>query len=359
MNKNVLLALTGSACLSLSAFAGDMHAKLDGTLDIQIKPRTQAKGFLNQAPLGFKVMKLKLSGKAKQTLAHRAANRHAFAATAQHPNLPASVNLTMNNVPVLNQGMHGSCVTFANAGAIDAVLGKGDYVSALCNLTLGNYLEKNGYVPSGWDGSWGPIVLNQIMSYGIVSKANESGCGGLSSYPTNNQWETGGPTSLNEYHDKSENVSFNLAWSPLVSTEDVFHDEYDPSTIVDQVKVALNNKHRVTFGVLLDVYVGEAGAVGKYKSKWGFDTWMMTPQIEDDLKNGDVNAGHEILIYGYDDNAVVTDEEGNQQKGIFIIRNSWSKNAGDNGDYYMTYDYFRTMTMEAQKILADKSANND
>ena len=70
--------------------------------------------------------------------------------------LSSSIDLGMNNVPVLDQGSHGTCVTFATTAAVDAVLGKGDYVSQLCNLELGATLEQFGYYPSGWDGSFGP-----------------------------------------------------------------------------------------------------------------------------------------------------------------------------------------------------------
>src|SRR4029077_16988364 len=85
--------------------------------------------------------------------------------------LPTNVNLGMNNVPVLDQGMHGTCVTFATMAALDAVYGKENYISQLCNLSLGSYLEKisAGSYPSGWNGSLNKIVLEQIKTYGIIS----------------------------------------------------------------------------------------------------------------------------------------------------------------------------------------------
>ena len=92
----------------------------------------------------------------------------------------------MNKVPVLDQGIHGTCVTFAVTGAIDAVIGKGDYVSQLCNLQLGSYLEKHGYGMSGWNGSHAIYVINQIEQFGIINmeKQKKLGCGGMKSYPT-------------------------------------------------------------------------------------------------------------------------------------------------------------------------------
>jgi C1A family cysteine protease len=350
MKRQIALAVASCACLSLSALASP-KAKLAGTVDIHIQPHTSQGLTANHStPLTFKAMKLEFSKEAKKALAKRAYKNVRPTSFKTKSSLPEQVDLTMNRVPVLNQGMHGSCVTFATVGALDALIGKGDYVSPLCNLALGTYLEKKGYVPSGWDGSWGSLVLSQIVDYGIVAKDSEKGCGGLDAYPTNDQYETGQPMSVDDYYDKSEDLNNDFAWSPIISTEDVLHDEYDSSDAVKLAKTALNNGHRLTFGVLLDVYVGEAGASGKYRSRYGFDTWLMTPEIEKDLKEGNVNAGHEMVIYGYDDNAVVEDEDGREHKGIFILRNSWSRFAGDNGDYYMTYEYFQKMTLEAQKI---------
>lgn len=42
-------------------------------------------------------------------------------------------------------------------------------------------------------------------------------------------------------------------------------------------------------------------------------------------------GGHAMLCVGYDD-----------EKGIFIIRNSWGDKVGDHGSYYIPYDYLTT-----------------
>ena len=44
----------------------------------------------------------------------------------------SKVQLDMGNVPVLDQGGYGSCVTFANTAALDAALNQGDYISQVC-----------------------------------------------------------------------------------------------------------------------------------------------------------------------------------------------------------------------------------
>lgn len=261
------------------------------------------------------------------------------------------VQLGMNGVPVLNQGQHGTCATFANTAAVDAVLEKGDYVSQLCQLQLGNYLENNGYYPSGWDGSLGPIVLNQMSMFGIINKKTESqqGCGGLTAYPMY------GPDPLNpmtpdSYHNYSEGIADRyFSWSPILDVNDVMFNEYQSETTLAQVKNALSKGERVTFGVLLfNFEQGSVGAVGTRNSK--NDTWILTPEFMNDLQNDPEFGGHEMVITGYDDNAVAKDKEGRTYKGLLTLRNSWGKSAGDKGNFYMSYDYFKMLTIEAQRI---------
>lgn len=108
----------------------------------------------------IKLLRIQLSDEAKEHLANQAKDAlkhiHQFSLIPSHSEtlpLPDQVQLKMNKVPVLDQGRHGTCVTFAVTGAIDAVIGKGDYISQLCNLQLGSYLEQHGYGLSGWNGS--------------------------------------------------------------------------------------------------------------------------------------------------------------------------------------------------------------
>ena len=61
-----------------------------------------------------------------------------------------------------------------------------------------------------------------------------------------------------------------------------------------------------------------------------------------------------MIITGYDDKAVAYDLNGKQHVGLLTLRNSWSENAGDNGNYYMTYDYFKKYASEAQAIIEIK-----
>ncbi|MDF1684786.1 MAG: hypothetical protein P1U36_09045 [Legionellaceae bacterium] len=93
--------------------------------------------------------------------------------------------LGMDNVPVLNQGAHGTCATFAVTAAADALINQGDRISQLCLLQLGNYLETQNLGRSGWDGLSIYTALNRLINDGFITSSNQKkyGCGGLKNYP--------------------------------------------------------------------------------------------------------------------------------------------------------------------------------
>jgi hypothetical protein len=265
--------------------------------------------------------------------------------------LPASKNLDMNGVPVLDQGMHGSCVTFANTAAVDALIGKGDYVSQACSLTLGNYLQTNGYVPSGWDGSWGHLVLAQMDAYGIVNKDNQTSksCGGLTAYPTEDPYTEGGVMTPEQAHTMSESVPF--YWIARMNSYETINnrktDRLAGAKGLLAVKKALIAGHRVTFGtIILSADGCSVGACAKNKAK--FDTWALTKEVNPNEELG----GHEMVIIGYNDHAVAVDQSGRKYRGLLTLRNSWGTSVGDGGNYYMTYNYFEKNVLEVQEIVA-------
>jgi hypothetical protein len=304
-------------------------------------------------PHTIKLMKLKLSDAAKKTLSNRTHAAINNPAPLTTPNLPSSVQLGMNDVPVLDQGPFGTCVTFAATAAIDAVLGQGDYISQLCHLQLGLSLEQNGYQPSGWEGSFGRQTLSRIDQFGIINKAQQlaHGCGGLTEYPALEQPGSETAMPIEQFHQISEDVLLNgnFEWSTLLDVVDAFVDRVDTNKTLADVKTAISQGDRVTFAVLLlDFDLGLAGAVGSHHA--AYDSWILTPQIARDLYLRPYFGGHEMVITGYDDDAIAVDEQGNEHKGLLTLRNSWSDTIGDKGDFYMSYDYFKVLVIEAQRI---------
>jgi len=316
----------------------------------------------------IKLLKIVLSDKARQVLAVNAnnallhTNQFKTDTSVKTINLPSNVQLRMNQVPVLSQGHHGTCTTFAVTAAIDAVLNKGAYLSQLCQLQVGNYLAENGYGPSGWDGSFGRQVLSQMDSLGIVSKEQEAlhGCGGLDQYPTNDA-DPESSMSPEQYHQISEPLNQNnVAWWPIL---DVFHaltTRLDTNATLDDVKASLVEGDRVVFGVLLlDFDLGIQGAVGTKNNT--YDSWVLTTEIARDVLLRPNFGGHAMVITGYDDNAIATDDKGHEYKGLLTLRNSWGEHFGDHGDFYMSYDYFKLLVLEAQRIhsMDDDAVDED
>lgn len=320
---------------------------------------------VNSAPQTSDVylMNVPLTRDQKRSLQKFKMKTNNLSATSAEPTpptaLPSKVELGMNNVPVLDQGMHGTCVTFATTAALDAVLNKGDYVSQLCSLEMGNYLETRSYYPSGWNGSWGPLVLERFDEFGIVSTTDQKtkSCAGVTQYPATDMNNTGTPMSIDDYTNMSEDITDKISWFPIINVHQRFSDNA-PSDLMDRVLMGVKgalasrnakDKLRLTFGVLLPVNHCSAGACGKFHKS--DDAWVLSKSIREDDEPD--FGGHEMIITGYDDNATATDNEGGTHKGLLIIRNSWSDKHGDNGDYYMSYDFFKQYALEVQVVTKE------
>jgi hypothetical protein len=326
-------------------------ADIEVTGVILQKPSQKSLKKLSQsyAPTQVPLMSIHLSKQAQNNFLARFNHIHTTALLMQ--SIPASVQLGMDNVPVMNQGIHGSCVIFAAAAAIDAILKKGDYVSPLCSLQLGSYLQTFGYIQSGWQGVLANSVLSQLESFGFVSKQTqyEHGCGGLFEYPLIER-EYGQPMPLEEFHGYSESLlEHRIGWSSILDVYQSSHESVDMQSLLNHVKTVLAKGDRVIIGVLLaDPELGLAGAVGTHKAY--NDSWLLTPEIMQDMNQSPQYAGHALLVTGYDDNAYAKDDYGRIHRGLVTLRNSWGDKIGDQGNFYMSYDYFKTMVMEIQRI---------
>ena len=337
-----------------SLFAQDI--KIVGTIQrsvdmpMQVRDRMQLQNTTQKQIITL--LELSLSDKAKQHIFQKMSmiKQHSTPPKTMST-LPDSVQLGMENVPVSNQGVHGSCVVFAVTAALDAVLKKADKISELCTLELGSFLQNNGFISSGWNGSLSSIVLAQIDAFGFMTKQQqrEIGCGGLKEYPVLS-YDTGHAMTLPEFHQYSQSLVQNrIGWTALLDMYQTFNKDLDAELILGQVKNALSQGDRLTFGILLaDYEKGLAGAMGYHKSV--NDTWLLTPEIIQDTQDTPQFAGHEMIITGYDDHAMARDDHGRVYYGLLTLRNSWGDKIGYKGDFYMSYDYFKELVIELQRI---------
>jgi len=334
--------------LSILLFVAPLFAQptieVDGTID-QTLP--------SQPEKTIQLIRLKLSSEAETLIAKKMVqaklldtNKLVLEGTRVTP----SVQLGMNNVPVLDQGPHGTCVTFSTTAALDAIIGQGDYISQLCTLTLNQYLSSHGYAPDFWNGTLPKHVFNQMNIFGIISKTNEQqyGCGGLTEYP-NLPSTKSNEMDVDEFHQISENLSdlIDFDTTQILDYYQFVQKETSVKKIEQDVKNALNQGDRLTIGTIV-IPDGFIGAYGKYHVS--NDTWILNADVVNYINSNQELAGHAMVLTGYDDYAVVMDSQGKVHRGLFTLRNSWGPRAGDQGNFYMSYDYFRSLVMDLMRI---------
>jgi len=356
ITKSCIQAFVLGLLLMQAAFAESVT--IIGSIPQQIKQNTLNSLFNNKAAAKgerndktIQLLRVQLSDDMKKIIIGRAhtAFDHSpqFPLTAvqvNSPALPETVQLGMKNVPVLDQGYLGTCTTFAVTAALDVSIGKGDYISQLCNLQLGTYLEHHGYSVSGWEGAYTINVLNQIAQFGIVSKDKQrtKGCGGMTAYPYFFRPKPDSFIEPEHFRSMSE-----LLFGTVVNWSDVYQGN-NPETTLNNVKEALNSGDRLVMSVLLPrTDLGNAGAVGSHNTWLDRDTWVLTAEIIDDIQNA--HAAHALIITGYDDNATAVDYRG-KHKGLLILRNSWGSMVGDWGEFYMSYDYFKVLAFDVKRF---------
>jgi C1A family cysteine protease len=87
---------------------------------------------------------------------------------------------------------------------------------------------------------------------------------------------------------------------------------------------------------------------GKYHEE--NDSWVYLPELKTAFETFENISAHELVIMGYDDDAVAIDQNGEAHQGLLILRNSWGPNAGDHGNFYMAYDYFNAFAFDVLRI---------
>jgi C1A family cysteine protease len=210
--------------------------------------------------------------------------------------------------------------------------------------------ESKGHVPSGWEGSFGPYVLNQIHLFGVVSKDYQKyqSCAGVHEYPKDDPFSQGNPMTLGEFSSISKVFTDQFYPVYLMSyTQRLHSDQALAEKVLIRVKKSLHQGNRSTIGMM--VFLPEncsGGACASYQAK--LDTWALTKEIENNTSSA---TWHEVIVTGYDDNAVAVDQEGKKHQGLLTLRNSWGEEVGDHGNYYMSYDYFLKLALEAQVIV--------
>ena len=176
-------------------------------------------------------------------------------------------------------------------------------------------------------------------------------------------------TSDGEFHGAEEGDA--ISHTGFHSLKFTQYNVVDPSQMwgenkIIETKKQLKQGHRILIGTL--IYTDPDNSKiqyidGYYNNKEA--GWALTPKIYARLQAQDKRYdGHEMIVTGYDDGACITakdeksgkyfcptyiDNNGKQQedRGVLTLRNSWGEGQGDNGNYYMSYEYYRYFVYEA------------
>lgn len=289
-------------------------------------------------------------------------------------NLPPEVNLGMNGVPVLDQGLYATCVTFAVTAALDAALNKGDHISQLCLLQLSRGVVQNTYWHSLWDGSSIRILLSYISQYGIMSIADQKKgyCNKIKTYPLKEEKPLKHKMTPTEYHAHSENIYDDYQLEPQELF--VFAHAYSMDSNPDRLLTLGNNSDgwitpAESFAAMRKSLAEGNRVVIQFLFKGSLlrggiknmdnDTWFASNELRSVFNAQhyitDSNDWyiHDVVIYGYNDNITVRNVLGETQTGVFYARNSW----GDEELEFMTYDFFKLMALEATSINTTKQTH--
>jgi C1A family cysteine protease len=220
--------------------------------------------------------------------------------------LPISIDLTPNfTFPVYNQGEIGSCTANALAAAVQFDRLKANETPAFEPSRLFIYYNER-------------LIENDVaidaganLSDGVKSLAEQGVCSEelwpyIDTAPTNEQTEAF-PLGSKPVTKPSHLAYQNAINYKITSYSAVLQD-------IDHIKTILASGFPIIFGITL------------------FNSWVNVDQpatiIPMPLSNDQEAGGHAILMVGYDDT-----------KQLVKFRNSWGKEVGDNGYFFLHYDY--------------------
>lgn len=282
-------------------------------------------------------IKYPLSTKAYELLQSRIKEPKLTPALTSTQHLPEQKQLGMNNVPVLNQKTLPNEAVFASTAAIDALLGKGDFISQHCLFMLENYIDSfNQGIGFTLKHS-----LSRLENYGYILKQHqkEAGCENVEQF-----------IGFKNYNKLSRDLAReDIVWFPILDLNKTLNERTNTEQTLKEIQTAISQGQRVAISFLtFKNEFSSLGVAGTYHTP--NDTWLLTATMKRELAYFPILFLHSIVITGYDNNAIAVDTDGQKHQGLLTLRGSWGAGQGDHGDFYMSYDYFRVLVLEAQQI---------
>jgi C1A family cysteine protease len=220
--------------------------------------------------------------------------------------------------PVYNQGNVGSCTGNALGGAVEYD-DNGFHPSRLFIYYNERYLEGTVRQDSGAyliDG------IKSLEKYGVCSE---------------NTW----PYIESRFAQKPSPVAYTEALKHKIIVNSVVSSD-NPETEISTVNLNLIKQHLAAGYPCAFIFI-VYDSFESLQAPWILDL----PQPEEQ-----VQGGHAILCVGYDDNKEYETRNGTK-KGCFIIRNSWGAEWGENGYFYMTYDFIQGKGNDGSSLTSE------
>jgi len=231
--------------------------------------------------------------------------------------MPNSVDLSENMPPVGNQGIQNSCTAWALAYAVKSYQEK---VEERVPFYSGSTVDNNrvfspaylyNQMNNGRDGGSSLIFSMNLLS--------EQGCVPLSEMPYNSSDYLTLPSAETKTKAKQYRIDY---WRQV--------NFQDPK----EVKAQINAGYPVVIGTKIDKGLEEIGNSAENPCIWKQYT-------------GSEFNGHAMVVVGFDDHLKA-----------FKIMNSWGSQWGNDGFFWISYDFFPVCVQEAYVMKDAQNSNN-
>ena len=201
--------------------------------------------------------------------------------------------------PIRSQGIIGSCASHGAIGCYEIQLSKRRYLEGSELFHYYYARQMNNTYPQN-TGMTIRDACKTLFNYGFA-------------------FEITWPYNVDKFNDEP-------SWTARAFSKLYKIKEYDKMFNISDIKSSIFNGIPIVCGIFVNTAFQKLN-----KSNYLYD-----PQT----KSG---GGHAVIICGYDDD-----------KKVFIIRNSWGTRFGKDGYFEMTYDSFKKISFDWWRILIKK-----
>ncbi|MBC8109943.1 MAG: peptidase C1 [Verrucomicrobia bacterium] len=246
--------------------------------------------------------------------------------------LPQAVSLRQYAPAPQNQGEQGSCTGWASSYAARTIL---------ASVSQGIDPNNTAFSPSYTFNQEHGDGCNGAIMYDVLEMLKKSGTLPMADFPYNPRTCSRQPNSAERQQAKNHRI---LGFNRLTNGQDF------------NINMAAM-KQNIAKGapVLIGMPVG--GSIEKLMQAGNQGLWNPSQRDYSGLEefrggnyDGSGLGGHAMCVIGYDDKKF---------GGAVEIQNSWGKEFGENGFFWMKYDDFKSFCMEAYGLFPMASAKAD